>query len=141
MLKTTINIFEMGKEKKILIVDDDIDLCNLISEIISNEGFDVNRAYDSKSALEKINKTDYDLVIIDNRLGAENGINLITVTKSLKPDIKSIMITAYGNEETRREVKRLGVNEFVDKPFNISDLIGKVKNLLYENRSNLFLYC
>ncbi len=123
----------MAAEKKILIVDDDIDLCNLICEIIKDEGYSVNKAYDGSSALAILKQDKFDLMIIDNKLGSMSGLNIIESSKDYAADLKTLMISAYGNKTTKDKAAELGVCGFIDKPFNIIYLVSKIKQLLWGN--------
>ena len=120
-----------SKEEKIIIVDDDKDLCNLLCDIIEDEGFMVDGAYDGSSALNKISEQMFDLMIVDNKLSGTDGLSVVKLSKKLNPEIQSIMISAYGNDATRTMAKELGVFEFVDKPFEIKFLIDKVNEALF----------
>jgi DNA-binding response OmpR family regulator len=116
--------------KKILVVDDDKDLCDLISEIVSEEGFSVCKAYDGVIALEKMNRCDFDLLIIDNRLTGLQGISVLEKMNKSKSTIKTIMISAYGNNNTKNLARDLGVADFMEKPFDIKQLVSKIKSTL-----------
>jgi DNA-binding response OmpR family regulator len=128
-----LNYSFMTAEKKILIVDDDIDLCNLIYEIIKDEGYSVNKAYDGNSALAILKQDKFDLMIIDNKLGAMSGLNIIESSKDYASDLKTLMISAYGNKTTKDRAVELGVCGFIDKPFDIIYLVNKIKLLLWGN--------
>lgn len=116
--------------KDILIVDDDKDLCNLIAEIACEEGFVVSRATDGFTALDKIRNHNYDLAIIDNRLVGISGLSMLEYIRKMKPDLKIIMMSAYGNERTKRQAKELGAEDFIDKPFDVMDLIERVTQVI-----------
>lgn len=125
------------KEKQILIVDDDKDLCDLISDIIKDEGYQVQKAYDANTAISKIIKEKIDVMIIDNKLSGSTGINVIEQSKFLNPGLKTIMISAFGNTNTKLRARDLGVYDFLDKPFDINELITKVSDLIInQNGSN-----
>ena len=119
------------KKKKILIVDDDKDLCNLISDIMEENGYSVKKVYDGNSALNEIVCGKYDVMIIDNKLAGISGINVIERTKYLNPEVRTIMISAYGNTNTRLKARDLGVYDFLDKPFDITKLISRVRELMF----------
>ncbi len=124
------------KEKKILVVDDDKDLCDLISDIISNEGYSVLNAYDANMAISIIIANKIDVMIIDNKLSGASGINVIEQSKFLNPGLKTIMISAFGNTNTKLRAKDLGVYDFLDKPFDINELISRVGELIFNNNRN-----
>jgi DNA-binding response OmpR family regulator len=128
------------KKQKVLVVDDDKDLCNLISDIIKEEGFEVKKAYDGNSAIDRLLKENYDVMIIDNKLSGVSGIKVIEQTKDLKPALKTIMISAYGNTNTKLRAKDLGVYDFLDKPFDIKVLISRIKELLFTASNFSLIY-
>ncbi len=125
-------------EKKILVVDDDKDLCNLISDIISEEGYIVQKAYDAKTAISKILEENIDVMIIDNKLSGSSGINVIEQSKFLNPGLKTIMISAYGNTNTKLRARDLGVYDFLDKPFDIKDLKNTVSELIFNKNQKIY---
>jgi DNA-binding NtrC family response regulator len=116
--------------KNVLVVDDDKDLCDLISEVVKEEGFNVCKAYNGFIALEKINKCNFDLLIIDNRLTGLSGISVVERINKSKPSLKTIMISAFGNSHTKNLARALGVRDFIDKPFDIKQLIQTIKDTL-----------
>ena len=124
------------KEKKILVVDDDKDLCDLISDIFSNEGYIVMSAYDANTAISIIIANKIDVMIIDNKLSGASGINVIEQSKFLNPELKTIMISAFGNTNTKLRAKDLGVYDFLDKPFDINELINRVGELVFNDNLN-----
>jgi DNA-binding response OmpR family regulator len=128
----------MKNDKKILVVDDDKDLCNLISEIIKEAGFEVKKAYDGNTALNKIIMENYDAMIIDNKLSGISGISVIEQTKHFNPSLKTIMISAYGNTNTKLKAKDLGVYDFLDKPFDIKVLLSRIKDLFFNTNGSNF---
>lgn len=123
------------KKKKILIVDDDKDLCNLISDIMEDDGYSVKKVYEGSSALNEILSSNYDVMIIDNKLSGISGINVIERAKYLNPDIRTIMISAYGNTNTKLRARDLGVYDFLDKPFDIKKLISLVGELAFNQNT------
>ena len=88
------------------------------------------KAYDGFIALEKMNKCNFDLLIIDNRLTGLPGISVVERMSKLKPSLKTIMISAFGNSNTKNSARDLGVNDFIDKPFDIKQLVRKIKSIL-----------
>jgi DNA-binding NtrC family response regulator len=121
--------------KNVLVVDDDKDLCDLICEIVKEEGFNVCKAYNGFIALEKMDKCNFDLLIIDNRLTGLSGISVVERTNKSKPLLKTIMISAFGNSNTKNLALALGVSHFIDKPFDIKQLIQTIKDTLSCDKS------
>jgi DNA-binding response OmpR family regulator len=112
---------------KILVVDDERDMCRMISSFLRDEGYSVDKAYDAKLALGKIATRGYDLVIADYKLPDLSGITFLAEVRLLKPDIRVIMISAYGSDDVKATAKKHGVTKFLDKPFDLSRLVKFVK--------------
>jgi len=119
--------FFMISNGKILVVDDDRDLCDLIHEILSDEGYDVSKTYDGEDALKKLKEFDFDLLIIDHKLKGMTGISVIKQLMNMKTPPKILMISAYGTAETKEQASKNGVFEFIDKPFEINKLTESVR--------------
>ena len=115
---------------KILIVEDDKDLCDLLYDIIKEEGFIVHKAYDGDIAINGMIRYVYDIMIVDNRLNNMTGISVIEQSKVINPRLKTIMLSAYGNTPTKLRARDLGVYDFIDKPFDVNFLIRRVKELV-----------
>lgn len=112
-------------------VDDEETLRWTLHEALVEEGYDIENTSDSIEALDLVKKASYDLVISDLRMPIMGGLQLISEIKKIHPDIKAIVITAYGSVETVIEAMRLGVADFVTKPFKIEQMkrvIHKVLN-------------
>src|SRR5690606_33901826 len=85
--------------KRVLLIDDEEKLRNLMARVIGleGEGFDVVQADNAKSARKKLNQEDFDVVICDVKLPDGNGVDLITEIKEKQPLTEVILLTAYGN--------------------------------------------
>ena len=120
-------------KKKILLVDDEETLRWALHEALSEEGFDIENTNDSVKALEFTRKTNYDLVISDLKMPIMGGIQLISEIKKHKPDIKAIIITAYGSVEAVVEAMRIGVLDFITKPFKIEHIKSVIHRVLNDS--------
>ena len=115
---------------RIIIVDDDKDMCQLISEILQEESCEVNISYNGEDALSKIKENSYDLVILDYKLFGISGLVVLEKARQIKPLIKVIMISAFGNDSTKAKARELGAFDFIDKPFDIKRFIQAVQDIL-----------
>lgn len=116
---------------KVLVVDNDKDMCRVISDVLKEEGISVSCAYRGKDALSKIKKEKkIDLMILDYKLFGISGLTVLERARRIRPAIKAIMISAYGDDSTREKAKELRVYAFLDKPFNIKRLVKVVKRAL-----------
>ncbi|MEW6107791.1 MAG: response regulator [Nitrospirota bacterium] len=120
------------KTKKILVVDDEPDIVELVSYNLKKEGFKVSSALDGEEALDKIRKEDYNLVILDLMLPGIQGMELCRILRS-DPKTKSlpiIMLTARGEEMDRVLGLEMGADDYMAKPFNPMELTARVKAVL-----------
>lgn len=115
---------------KILAVDDDRTLLQLLSNELSNEGYDVARAYDGTEALEALKKQQFDLVILDIQMPKMNGLDTLKQIKEKYPKTKVIMLTAYADIANALESKRLGADGFIDKPYDLIELLTTINRTL-----------
>jgi len=114
----------------VLVVDDNRDLGMLTSEMLVERGFRVHIAFDGESALAKIKKQPYDLMLLDYKLPGITGITVLEKSHQLRPNLKTIMISAFGSESTRVRAKKLGAYAFLNKPFDIDGLVKVFKKVL-----------
>jgi len=122
---------------QVLVVDDNRDLGELTSEILEERGFRVNIAFDGVSALAKIKQEPYDLMILDYKLPRMSGLTVLERTLRIRPNLKTIMISAFGDNPIRVRAKELGAYAFLDKPFNIDGLVKVVKKTLKKGKEGI----
>jgi len=121
----------------VLVVDDNKDLGMLTSEMLVERGFRVNIAFDGVSALAKIKQEPYDLMILDYRLSGISGLIVLKKTQQIRPNLRTIMISAFGDDSTRAKARELGAYAFLDKPFNIDGLVKVVKKTLKKGKGGI----
>jgi two-component system, OmpR family, response regulator len=116
---------------KALIIDDEIDICFLLSGILRNTNIDsvyVNSLGDARKALE----TEFpEIIFIDNHLPDGMGVDFINYIKKTKPESKIVMITAYDTQKDRIKATQAGVDYFIAKPFtreSIYKTVGLMAN-------------
>jgi len=132
------NIGTVSKEEshsnldKILVVDDERDICRMISNILKEEGYKVDKAYDGEQAIRKIKARGYNLMLLDYKLPDIDGINVLKEIRRIEPSLNIIMISAYGSPSIKSTAKKLGAYRFLDKPFDLNRLIKIVKDALTE---------
>lgn len=115
---------------RILVVDNDRDMRQIISEILKEEGHSVDVAYDGETALEGIRTTAYDLVILDYKLPDIGGIKVLEDARRIRMPMRVVMISAYGNTAVKSRAKELNAYAFLDKPFEMAALARVVKEAL-----------
>lgn len=116
----------------ILVVDDEEEVCQTLSEMIEGLGYQVMVAGNGKEALDRIKTEKVDLVITDLSMPGLNGLELIVTSKQIKPNIPIAVISAFGNVENTTDALTRGAFSFIAKPFKmpqIKELIRKGKQL------------
>ena len=117
--------------ERILVVDDEPDICSLVSEILSDEGYKVSAAGNAKSACEQIAKTQYDLVLLDIWMPDQDGITLLKEWKEGHTvGCPVIMMSGHGTVETAVEATRLGAFGFIEKQLTMAKLISTTRKAL-----------
>lgn len=111
-----------------LLVDDELDFLNHLSETLRNEGLQVTSAAAGEDALKRCQEEDFDLLITDLRLpGNINGWDLIESARKRNPAIETVTVTAYPAEDHINKVKTLNVFAYLEKPVQISSIMNTVR--------------
>lgn len=119
----------------ILIVDDEKKICEFIKAFLDNEGYYTDVAYDGNSAIDKINSKKYDLIILDRMIPYISGEEICEYIRK-KSEIPIIMLTARIEYEDRIDGFKLGCDDYICKPFNINELVLRVKAILKRSSSS-----
>ncbi len=117
---------------RILIVDDDLQICETLAEILSDEGFEVEYVLSGEEALQKIDSESYDVVITDLLMPKVDGMEILTHVKRVKPKTQVIMITAFATIENAVEAMKRGASDYIAKPFKINEIQSSIKRVLEE---------
>jgi DNA-binding NtrC family response regulator len=123
--------------ERILVADDDKDMCHMTSSILKKEGYKVDKAYGGEQAIRKVKARGYNLMILDYKLPDMDGINVFKVVHQAKPSLKVIMISAYGSPSIKSMAKKFGVYRFLDKPFNVKRLVSVVRDALAKSQGEV----
>ncbi len=120
----------MEHNKKILIVDDEKDLCEILQFNLESEGFEIDVAYSGEDALKK-NLEEFDLIILDVMMGGMSGFkaaNVIRKEKKLQTPI--VFLTARGEENDILTGFNVGADDYIKKPFSIKEAIARIKAIV-----------
>ncbi len=113
---------------KVLIVDDDSTLRELLSETIHGMGYMVDTAENGEDALKKLKRDKYDLVVSDLKMPGMDGLKLLDHIKSLDSNILVIIITAYATLESAVKAIEKGAYDYIAKPFRLDEFVVVVRN-------------
>jgi DNA-binding response OmpR family regulator len=122
--------------KKILVVDDEPDIRKTLKTILRKEGYTVITAINGEDGLKKWKEKKPDLILLDIMMEGKDGIQTLEEIRESKKETKVIMITAVDQEQTVKKTLKLNAKGFILKPFNISKVLKKVKEVLNKPRSS-----
>jgi len=120
------------QKHSVLIVDDEPIVRESIRDWLVDAGYQVATAESGEKALEMIEKEDFGVMIVDVRLPGKTGITVLKDVKALKPQIKSIVITAYPSTELAAEAMKLGAVDYLIKPVAPDELERLIQKTLVE---------
>lgn len=116
--------------KKILVVDDDIDICALLSRFLSKNNFEVATAHSGKKALEILKLNTFDVVLSDFRLGDMDGFEVLAKTRELNPEARVIIITGYSDIKIAVNLIKAGAYDYVIKPLLPDEIVHTINKAL-----------
>lgn len=119
---------------KILIVDDNAVLCDVLTQVLAEEGYAADTALTAEDALERMGRDPYELLLVDIKLPGMNGIELLREAKVRAPGTDVVTITSYASMETAVEAIRLGARDYLIKPFDQLEIVTRVVNRIFERR-------
>lgn len=117
-------------KKSILIVDDEIHVRDGLAEILQQEGFYVETACDGKEAISLSVNKKFDLMISDIKMPEIDGLQLLNEIQKVNPQIRVIMVTAFGDVQTYLKSMQLGAHEYINKPIRIQELKRVISTIM-----------
>lgn len=111
---------------RILIVDDEPEICNFLQEFLAKKNYEVLTATDSMKALEVIQSVKPNLVLLDIRMPERDGVSLLQEIKSLNEEIGVIMVTAVREETLAKRTMALGADGYITKPIDLDYLEANI---------------
>jgi len=116
--------------KKILVVDDDVDICMLLAAYLGKKGFEVSKTHSSKGMLNFMNEKKFDVVLCDFRLGDTDGLEAIAEIHKIDPAVPVIIITGYSDIKTAVNVIKSGAFDYVAKPLIPDEILHTINRAL-----------
>ena len=118
----------MAEELKarVLLVDDEEDFLKTLAERLETRGLQVTTATSGEKALASVEGQEYDLIVLDLAMPGFDGIETLKRIKALQPEVEIIMLSGQGSIRTSIEAMKLGACDFLQKPVDINELMGKI---------------
>lgn len=120
--------------EKILVVDDEPSLRDVLSIMLKKAGYTTATAVDGEEAVSKVGKDIYDLVITDLKMPGMGGMDVLKAVKLASPDTVVLVVTAFGSAESAVEAMKLGAYDYLTKPFQIDEVQLIIRNALEKRR-------
>ncbi|MEO7961616.1 MAG: sigma-54 dependent transcriptional regulator [Ginsengibacter sp.] len=117
-------------KKKILIIDDDLDMCSLLSRFLNRKGFDTEVAHNGAKGLARFNEQHFDIVLCDFRLGDKDGKDVLLKIKEANSYTIVIIITGYSDIKTAVDVIKLGAYDYITKPLIPDEVINVIEKAM-----------
>jgi len=118
--------------KKILIVEDDKAISELMDLTLSDEGYETERAFNGSDAISAFKKTPAQLVVLDINLPDCSGLDVLRTFRKASVDVKAIIVTAHATVKLAVDSMKLGAYDFIEKPFTMEDFSAKVKGVFVQ---------
>ena len=122
------------QEERILVVDDEEVICNVLERRLTREGYSCATANNGKEALNRFYKESFSLIISDIKMPEMTGIELLQKVRAIDPKMKIIMVTAYPEIDLAVNAMRLGAYDFIIKPADLDLIVMSVKKALESKR-------
>ena len=120
----------MAADIKILIVDDDRDICEYMKTMLEATGYEVATLSDPTAVVDRIREEEFHVLIIDLMMPKMDGIELINRIRKVDSDVSIVVFTGYPSVETAVEALKLNVSDYIKKPFEIEEFREKIVEIL-----------
>ncbi|MEW6602187.1 MAG: response regulator [Nitrospirota bacterium] len=120
---------DKSKQRRILVVDDDILLLDTVNKGLSLRGYQCETATSATIALELLSKDSFDFMIIDIILPDMNGLELTAKVKRIRPDMTIIVITGHIEDFPYDQAIEAGASDFIKKPFSLKELLSRIQRV------------
>jgi two-component system OmpR family response regulator len=117
---------------RVLVVDDDEDICLSLDEFLTREGFRVKAIHEPQAALPEIKDGRYQIVLLDVRMPQMDGITLLSKLRAIDSDVCVIVMTAYPSVESAVETMKADAFDYLRKPFELEDLRAVIERAIRE---------
>ena len=107
--------------RRMLIVEDERDICDCLEQFFSSRGFSVASAFSGEDALKLLEERTADVILLDILLPGVSGLEVLKRAKQLRPGARIIMVTSVDQDDVRAQARRYGASAYITKPFDFSE--------------------
>ncbi len=119
---------------RLLVVDDDLGILNLLNTILTNEGYEVVTADCGRDGLAALEREQPDLILLDVQMPGMSGFEVLAAIRQNHPSLPVIMITGFGSEDVATQALRLGADDYLTKPLKVRNVCFRIQNALERAR-------
>ena len=114
---------------RLLVVEDEKDLCDTIAKVLYDSGYEVDTCYDGEEALDYILTEEYDLIVLDLNLPGMDGMEILKELRQRNEETKVLILSARGQIADKVEGLDAGANDYMEKPFHLQELEARIRSL------------
>lgn len=119
--------------ESILIVDDDINLCNALSDELKEVGYETSFVNDGDQALKFLSESPVDLVLLDLKMPGKDGFDVLKEMGEKKIRSKIIVLTAYADVKSAIDSAKMGASDFISKPYDFDELLITIRKVMQKD--------
>ena len=119
--------------ESILIVDDDVNLCQALNDELREVGYDTEFVHDGDEALVNLSGKQFDLVLLDLKMPGKDGFDVLKEMSEKKIDSKIIVLTAYADVKSAIDSAKMGASDFISKPYDLDELLITIRRVLQKD--------
>ncbi len=120
---------------RLLLVDDEASYVDVLANRMALRGVDVSKAYSGSEGIQILRRNDFDVAVLDLKMEDMDGIEVLKIFKKMDPDLMVIMLTGHGSAQAASEGIAQGAFDYLTKPCEFSELLGKVREAYRKGRS------
>ena len=120
---------------KILIIEDDVALCNILKRFLEKNKFEVDVSYSVFEGNSKLKKSSFDIVFTDLRFPDGDGIEVLSYVKNNFPETQVVLMTSYAEVQTAVRAMKKGAFDYISKPFNPDEVLSVINNAIFEKNN------
>lgn len=110
--------------KKLLLIDDDVGFCEVLSRALKRKGFDVTDAQSISDAIKQAKESAFEYAVVDLRIGQDSGLTMVKELVAIHSEIKIVVLTGYASIATAVEAIKLGAKQYLTKPADVEDILA-----------------
>ena len=118
----------MPKERKVLVVDEDPLICWALEKALKKDGYEVSVSNTGEDAKGRLEKADFDMVIMDLNIRGMNGMDLLDDVRKRNPSTRIVLMTAFGSSRLKWRMAECGIY-YITKPFQIEEFLNRIRRI------------